>query len=630
MTYTGPFYVNLHFIKTGQTMKKHLLIPVSAILVMGTANAQNKINLPVKDKSIQNKAVKTSKFEGIAEQLYGTTTAKPASAISNRAVTLFTVGTSTYQLQTNNAIQNRIVNNADGTISASFTFSNAGGTWTDRGTGYIYHDGTTWSAAPTSRIEPVRTGWPSLIVMGDNSERVITHNTDGKNVHYSNRATKGTGSWSHSATALASTAPEGNYWPRAVAGGPSNGSLHVISISNPVDAASNPVYFNGQQGCLTYCRSLDGGTTWDILHSVPSQHNSSQYSGFRADAYAIDARGNTIAYVVGGPTNDVFLMKSTDNGTTWTKTIINSFPIPLFVDQLTDINGDSVIDTLDTNDGNVALIIDENDDVHVWYGNMRILNDDSTDAQYSYFPGTAGLMYWNENMGASPAVMIAGLEDTDGDMVISVTDWGSYGNSLTSMPSVGIDELNTLHLTYSGLVELTDFGNGKSYRNVYHMSSSDHGTTWSAPVKVNEDLFLEQVFCSVARRAESSCVKMIYQTDIGPGHGVQSTSADFADNSGVTTEQVYACYSPITGTAEVTAASEMVSLFPNPANAAITVTAVNAIEKIEMFNAMGALVISTTPNALNAPINITTLNSGVYMVKIYNGGKVATRKFVKE
>ena len=165
-------------------MKHSLLIPVSALLMCHTVSAQRSVvQVPIKDKAVANRAVKASIIQ--VENPFNTTqgTTNYGGGNAQRASSFATLGTSSYQLQTNAAIQNRIVANSDGTISAAFTFAAAADPWTDRGTGYLYHNGTSWSAAPTTRIETVRTGWPSMMVLGNNSEAVITHNTTGSNLH---------------------------------------------------------------------------------------------------------------------------------------------------------------------------------------------------------------------------------------------------------------------------------------------------------------------------------------------------------------------------------------------------------------------------------------------------------------
>jgi Secretion system C-terminal sorting domain len=616
-------------------MKQHLLIPVSAILLCGTAMAQqSKVLAPIKNKAVANKAVKVSLHQSDLNVGGANEKITPSAGNQMRSIAITNLGTSTYQLQTNNAIQNRITKNSDGTISAVFTYS-ATGTWSERGTGYVYHNGTSWSAAPTARIESVRTGWPSLFVLGDNSEGVITHATAPApgNLCMTKRPTKGTGAFTDNTTIVASTAAYGDYWPRACAGGVGNNSIHLISISNPTDGAATPapVFYNGQQGCITYSRSLDGGATWDKLHQVQTAHDSTQYYGFNADSYAIDARGNVIAYVVGGDYNDLFIMKSLDNGTTWTKTIIQSFPIPFFNDELTDVPPtDGIADTITTNDGNVAILIDNNDDVHVWFGRMRVIDDVVGDGASSYFPGTDGLMYWNENMGASAPVTIAGMEDTDGDLAISVTDWGTYYASLTSQPSAGIDAAGTIHLTYASLVEYTDFGDGKSFRNLYYMSSSDGGATWTPAIRMSSDDFTEQVFCSVARNADPTCVSMIFQTDIAPGTGVTSASVDYANNTGVIDDQWYACLNPMVGVLETTNLTEQISMFPNPSSTNVSVSALTTIENINVYNTLGSVVLSVAPNSNATTLDIANLTNGIYMVSIKTAGRTISKPLIKE
>lgn len=617
-------------------MKKSLLIPVSALLICNTVSAQRSVvNVPIKDKAVANRGVKASIIQA-ENPLTGANATNYGGSNVQRASSFATLGTSSYQLQTNNSIQNRIVANSDGTISAAFTFAAAAEPWADRGTGYVYHNGSSWSASPTTRIEgTTRTGWPSLLVMGDGSENVITHATSPApgNLHLSKRAVKGTGSWTHNGTIIGSAAAYGNFWPRSAVGGTTNNTIHLLSISNPTDGAAtpNPVFYMGQQGCITYSRSQDYGATWDILHYVSPLHDSTLYYGFGADSYAIDAKGSTVAYVLAGDFTDMILMKSTDNGTTWTKTVITTFPIPFYNDAVSDYTGDSVADTIDTNDGNVSVLIDDLGNVHVWVGRMRILDDTAGDGLTTYFTGTAGLMYWNEGMGATPPVMIAAMEDTDGDLAISITDWGSYFSSLTSQPSAGIDNMNTIHLTYAGILEYTDFGDGKSYRNIYHMSSSDHGTTWTTPIKINEDLFNEQVYCSISRNQnDPACIKMIYQSDIAPGHGVNSTSPDYANNSSIIDDQMYACYDAVTGVANVENMTEMFNMFPNPSNSNVSLNTLAPMTQVDVYNATGSRVMSVTPNSNTTTLDVAGLPNGLYMVSVKMNGRILSKQLIKE
>ena len=72
----------------------------------------------------------------------------------------------------------------DGTISAGWTMSaEFNTTYSDRGTGYNYFDGTSWGAQPAVRLENSRVRWPSIIALGNGSECAITHSTQNSNLN---------------------------------------------------------------------------------------------------------------------------------------------------------------------------------------------------------------------------------------------------------------------------------------------------------------------------------------------------------------------------------------------------------------------------------------------------------------
>ena len=67
-------------------------------------------------------------------------------------------------------------------------------------------------------------------------------------------------------------------------------------------------------------------------------------------------------------------------------------------------------------------------------------------------------------------------------------------------------------------------------------------------------------------------------------------------------------------------------VYPNPVvngNLYITSDSSNA-KQVSVFDVLGKLVIKAT--VTNQPLNVAALNSGIYMVKITENGKTATRK----
>jgi hypothetical protein len=70
-------------------------------------------------------------------------------------------------------------------------------------------------------------------------------------------------------------------------------------------------------------------------------------------------------------------------------------------------------------------------------------------------------------------------------------------------------------------------------------------------------------------------------------------------------------------------------VYPNPAKDVLYITSDNNTTKqVEVYDVLGKVVLNT--KATNTPINIASLNRGVYVVKVTEEGKTATRKLVIE
>lgn len=449
-------------------------------------------------------------------------------------ITEYIVGTSTYDLQTNNTVMDRILHHHDGTISVAWTRSSEFNTsWTDRGTGYNFYDGTAWGAQPTARLESSRCGWPSMLATNSGREIAVAHNTDNSYMQMTYRNTIGSGAWSD--TIISSQDSLGTYryliWNRSAVGGANGESIHMIGVV--ASSSFGGTLFNGLDGALVYYRSLDGGVTWDIKDMQLPSLDSSYFNSFGGDNYAIKTKGETVCVAFFGGWDDTFIIKSTNNGDTWARTTILDFPVDKYsADDGIDLDNDGVMDTLFSTDGCGALLLDHNGMAHVFAGNMRVLDADLADAGTSYFPGTNGLLYWNENMGpdttgqisnsiwwSSNMIVIAGAEDLDGDSTLTYVAIATYYASLSSMPSVGIDAAGTIYVSFSSLMEIYDSG-AQNFRHVNIIKSYDGGMTWTDPIDITPiSLFLgmsECVFASMERDVDDK-VRLLYQKDMEPG-----------------------------------------------------------------------------------------------------------------
>jgi Secretion system C-terminal sorting domain len=574
----------------------------------------------------------TARFYTTPVELFISTAAQQSAQNAQPAMPLSAtetiIGTSTYPLQTNNSVHRQIIANSDGTVSAMWTYSSGSFfSWPERGTGYNYFNGTAWGAQPTLRTENVRTGFGNIIVIGDGRELTVAHNTGNNTQHFMQRPVKGTGAWTDNPSLI--TYPgghPGSLWPVTAVGGPNNDVIHHIALSTPQAFAGGNLW-HGQDGAIQYSRSNNGGATFAVQNVLIPAFDSTQEIGYNADAYSIDARDNYVAVVAGGFGRDLVLAKSSDGGVTWVKTVIQDFPIPLFDDQITDVTNDGLADTLATNDGSISVLIDNSNMVHVWFGSMSILNDDSTDGQISFFPGTNGLEYWNEGLGAGNSVVITGALDLDNNGTLDIpVDFGTYQKSLASFPSTAINSSGVIFLAYSAIVENSaDLVTSFSVRNIYLMASTDNGATWTTPLNVSPDSTLEKVYPCLARDVVAGQLNLVYERDEVAGHGV-STAANppDPDNANSIHEIIHLripASDVFVGIEEPVLVSDLLT-YPNPSSGEIWLAGSNLSGNIliELYTAAGQLVShrQINNNQTSSPVALGTegLAPGCYFVRV--------------
>jgi len=458
------------------------------------------------------------------------------SIANTNLITEEVIGTTTYDLQTNASVMDRLLVHNDGTISAVWTMSHQySSSYSDRGTGYNFYDGTSWDTQPNNRLESSRGGWPSLISLGNGSEAAITHNNDNSYINNTSRPNIGTGNWSENIVT-------NDYliWNRSATGGLNGNTIHMIGVT--ASSSFGGILFNGIDGALVYYRSQDGGSTWDITNMQLPGMDSSMQTAMNGDSYAIATKGETVVVAYFDDWGDSFIVKSTDNGDTWSKTTFLDFPVDKYtMDDGIDLDGNGIMDRVYSTDKYGAVILDTNGEAHVFYGIMMYSDDDLTDGSSGWFPSTNGISYWNESMGAdnTPSVsnnniwqsnnmqIIASALDINGDGVVAGVDssggYALYYASRASMPSAGIDSLGNIYLSYSAYTETADNGS-QVYRHINIIKSEDGGNSWSCPVDVTPNSIWngmqECVFGSMSKVVDNK-IRILYQKDFEPGLAVR-------------------------------------------------------------------------------------------------------------
>lgn len=551
------------------------------------------------------------------------------------------LGSTTYDLQSNACVDNRLIRHADGTISAAWTMSAQFSTsYSDRGTGYNFYDGSTWDSYPNARLESSRGGWPSILATGSGKEIAITHNTDNGYLLMTHRTSIGSGSWNEDI--VSSIDSNGLYrdiiWNRAVIGGANQQTIHMVGVI--ANTALGGTIYNGLDGALVYYRSQDGGSTWDIKDLQLPSLDSTKYLGFSGDSYAIASNGETVVVAYFGGLDDSAIIKSTDNGNTWNATSFLDFPVDKYApDAGIDLDNDGLMDSLYSTDGTGALLLDDNNMAHVFYGNMLLLDADLTDGNTSYFASTNGLMYWNENMGAddyasnpisSPSLwfsnlgqMIASAQDTDGDNLLNYVDYPTYYMSLTCMPNAGIDANGNIFVSYSELMENIDNGS-QNFRHVNVIKSMDGGVNWSAPTDVTPHNAWsgaqECVFATIDRNVDDK-IRLIYQKDFEPGLAVRGDE-DIIDVNEIIYLEIDTTELSNTSTniSEISSLNT-ISIYPNPTASFTNVNLYSSVNKniiLRLTNIIGKIVSEVNIHVVsgnnNINLDVSNLKTGIYFI----------------
>ncbi len=573
----------------------------------------------------------------------GIVTKSPNVYVSNKSVlddpsTMMTK----YDLATNSSNQNRLYQFSDGKIVATAQWSHQDGGWSDRGTGYNIFDGSAWGPPPTARIENEKTGWPSIAPLGPDGEIVVTHSMlDGLKV--CTRQTKGQGAWTQTILPGPPSAVDIS-WPRMVTNGPNHTYVHIIAMTYSV--------YQGLNLAILYYRSLDGGQTWDIENQILDGMTSADYPGFSADVYTFaEPHGDTLAFTVGDSWTDQFVMKSTDNGNTWTKTIIWPCPYNFWA------GGDSV-PTFFCPDGTSAISLDKNGMAHVAFGLQRG-SGDIAGGKY-WVPYTDGLIYWNEYMPPFPEVLDPQTLFNNGNLIGWIKDstiinsttslLAHYYSSMTSNPEITIDQDDNMFVIWSGVTPLLDPDN-YFLRHIFERTAtiqSDHSIIWGDSLTdLTGDFpqynWMECMYPSASPTSDDK-IYIIFQADDLAGSYVKGINIPGYSGQTSVTENNMIVLSPLktdlyVGISDKGKPSPAFSVSPNYPNPFSGKTVVNAYLKrpgnltMEITDVLGQKVMNIEKGAspegsCQFVIDGSQFSSGVYFYTVRLNNESITHKMI--
>ena len=662
-------------------MKKALFL--SLVLLIGmSAFAQRAI---VKDPGkVQHSATLIQESFGKdveTEPFYFTPSVGIPSVVTSREADHFEtdIMMTTYDLQSNNLVCNRMYRFADGTVGATATFSAMTTGFSDRGTGYNYFDGENWGDQPEARLESVKTGWPSYFQYGDNGEIAVAHT--GSDLVYMIRDTKGEGEWSEvrhipNPTDLGVTGDAAELtWPRVATTGEHHDIIHVACATQ---ASENSVNVSR----TFYCRSTDGGTTWTVSW-VPmmEEWERTEYS---ADDYQVAAIGNTIAIMYcGSMSANVFVIKSEDNGETWERMEVWENPYA-GLDWETD-SASIYTDTLFAPD-QCSMALDQYGRAHVVMGAKEVIHAELS-TSYTFWSGATvdGVIYWTESMGGPivdrvhdeyPATShyhdanphhalklwwpvpddpgyiyrdtthmwvgcIPDISDWSNDSFYHEADYYNYWMCCCAQPTITIDNNGTIAVAYTCPDTERMLANGVYYRRGVRVSYMENGMIFRNEDNLADNsLYImhmmdECVNATAIQNTENNEFWFGFTTDGTPGLSTIASNGthDITDN----TFYVVRVTPNFEGMAVEEQVNPMnnVSVYPNPVsdNLYINVNASQASRmNIAVYNITGQKVMETSTNinagVSNPSINVSNLSSGIYFVTVSANGFEETMKFV--
>lgn len=564
---------------------------------------------------------------------------KPVNYVSSSKATLEdpSIIVTKYDMQTNSSNQNRLYLYPDGTIGATSQMSHTDA-FNDRGTGYNYFNGTDWGTPPAARVETSKSGWPSYEPFGANGEIFSTHHMTA-GLFVCSRETKGTGAWTEDILP-GPAGVEDISWPRLVTNGPDRTNIHILAVTYST--------YQGMENCLLYYRSLDGGQNWDINGQVFTEISSSEYLTIPADTYVwAEPKGDTLCFVVGDSWNDLFIMKSTDNGNNWTKTVIWPCPYNLWT-------GGDTTGTFWCPDGSNAIALDSQGKAHVLTGLQRGSGDEGGDK--FWVPFTDGVLYWNEDMPQWPDVLDPDQLYADGNLIGWVLDTNvyyvtneqlpHYFTSLTSHPSLAIDEDDNIYAVWDGATTNLDPDNFL-LRHIFGRGYNKAAGEWNDINDLTDDFLYtwsECVFPSVSPTTAPGQVPILFQEDeLG---GIYQLGSQGAQGQQVTTDNdmifmnrsKYVYFGIITGTPEgtIAPAAEVSQNYPNPATEKTSV-AVNLRDagslSIRVSDLAGKTIWSADKGQVPAGqhgfiLDCRSWTPGIYFYTVKSGDNEITKKMV--
>lgn len=154
----------------------------------------------------------------------------------------------------------------------------------------------------------------------------------------------------------------------------------------------------------------------------------------------------------------------------------------------------------------------------------------------------------------------------------------------------------------NGVYDGTDNDDDEEHEVVFENPMQNEWITYNIPISDFTDLITKE-----------NIAQIIFSSN--------GTSTVYIDN-------IYFSTDSTAGVAGFTTSA--IVMYPNPVTDILTIKGNDTIAEVSVYNALGQIVLKSTPNALDTQLNVSQLQSGIYVVTTKINGASSTKKFIKK
>ncbi|WP_395633999.1 T9SS type A sorting domain-containing protein [Flavobacterium sp.] len=215
--------------------------------------------------------------------------------------------------------------------------------------------------------------------------------------------------------------------------------------------------------------------------------------------------------------------------------------------------------------------------------------------------------------------LLTSIDLTNQNLLISLD---LTGNAISSLDLSNCPNLETLRISNNGIETLIldnvnyvrqffcsdNLLTSLNVDNMFNLKNFDCSNNQLSSLSTQNGIIEEYIYFSGNPDLESVCCdanEVVY---------MQNLCNQYDNNSAIVNSN---CES----------ATGRIAMYPNPVNDVLHLTATEGISKVEIYSINGVQVMSS--NAVSDSIEMNTLNSGMYFLKVFTNQEVYTMKFIK-